>query len=273
MASVLDQTYHNTEIIVVDDNGIDSDNQRETQKILQQLIDKKNITYIAHEKNKNGSAARNTGLKNAKGEYICFLDDDDILLPRKIELQVKQLQMNEFEFDAAYCNTKVIGKKRTFTTKNKKEGNLGFDLLSGKAIFNTSTLLFRKQVLQELGGFDERFKRHQDLELMLRFFRKNRICLTTKETFLVEKYSTKNVVSKDPLKSIEYRRFFLHEFEKDIKGMKKSRLVYRRQYEELSSGLLANGQKREGFKYFLKSARFGFPTLNFIVKVIYYILK
>ena len=60
------------------------------------------IKYIKHEKNKNGSAARNTGVRNSFGEYIAFLDDDDIFLPNKISMQVNYLNKHE-EFGAVYC--------------------------------------------------------------------------------------------------------------------------------------------------------------------------
>ncbi|WP_366002205.1 glycosyltransferase family 2 protein [uncultured Clostridium sp.] len=90
--SALNQTYNNLQVIVVDDNGRGTKEQLITQKLLQNYIYNNKILYIAHEKNSNGSIARNTGLKYAIGEYICFLDDDDDeFLPTKTKIQVELL--------------------------------------------------------------------------------------------------------------------------------------------------------------------------------------
>lgn len=79
--SVLSQTYKNIEIIVVDDNGLDTPKQKETAIAMKKYSSLSNVKYVCHEVNKNGSAARNTGVKNSNGEYIALLDDDDVFLP------------------------------------------------------------------------------------------------------------------------------------------------------------------------------------------------
>ena len=61
--SVLNQTYSNIEIFVVDDNNPDTEFRRDTEKIMSEYLNHKNVTYLQHECNKNGSAARNTGWK------------------------------------------------------------------------------------------------------------------------------------------------------------------------------------------------------------------
>ncbi len=80
--SVLNQTYQDFEIIVVDDCSEDN-----TEEIVKSFNDSR-IRYIKHKKNKGGSAARNTGIKRARGKYIAFLDDDDEWLPSKLEKQI-----------------------------------------------------------------------------------------------------------------------------------------------------------------------------------------
>ena len=82
--SILEQTYSNVEVIVVDDNDPKTNWRKNTESILDDFKEDSRVIYIKHEKNKNGSAARNTGFKVSTGEYICYLDDDDIFLKNKI---------------------------------------------------------------------------------------------------------------------------------------------------------------------------------------------
>ncbi len=70
--SVLNQTYKNLELIIVDDGSTDN-----TEEIVKSIEDKR-IIFLKHKKNKGASSARNTGIKNSKGEYISFIDSDDV---------------------------------------------------------------------------------------------------------------------------------------------------------------------------------------------------
>ena len=77
--SILLQTYDNIEVIVVDDNGKGTEHQLLTEKAMEKYADNPKVQYIPHQVNKNGSCARNTGIRSAKGRYILFLDSDDFL--------------------------------------------------------------------------------------------------------------------------------------------------------------------------------------------------
>ena len=102
--STLSQTYKNIEIIIVDDNGIGSKYQIETEKAIRNYIKKGEVKYIKHDINKNGATARNTGLKASKGIYVNFLDDDDEFLPDKIKNQVDLLEKN-IKYAACCCDS------------------------------------------------------------------------------------------------------------------------------------------------------------------------
>lgn len=270
--SVLAQTYHPIEIIVVDDNGLGTAFQRETEQKLDKYIKEEKIIYLKHEVNKNGSAARNTGFYASNGEYVGFLDDDDIFVPTKIEKQVARLTETIGLYDACYCNLQVCGIKRIHYIHSEKEGNLCYDLLLGKVRFNSSTLLFRRQALIDINGWDERFVRHQDWELMVRFFRKHSICVADPNSYLVKKYVTANVVTKNPLRLVEYRHFFLEEIKNDIMTLPNPRKVYKAQMESLAMDLMTSGVKSEGSKQFLKIFRFGIPSWKVAVKYLYYLI-
>lgn len=269
--SILNQTYSPIEIIVVDDNGLGSEDQRMTQAQLQNFIDQGKIQYIPHVTNRNGSAARNTGLKASKGSYINFLDDDDVFEPTKIEMQVKRLEKVGDQFDACYCNTVILNPRRTIYTKNNKEGDLCYELLLGKVNFNTSTILFRRKALLDINGWDERYKRHQDWELMVRFFRNHQICIAESKSHLVKKYATTNIITRNPLSAIGYRDFFLGEIKQDIEKCPNPKRVYRAQMEDLALGLMSNGAKKEGREYFKRIFKYGWPSMIAFIKYIYYI--
>ena len=92
ISSVLNQTYEYIEIIVVDDNNPDSSDRMETERVMEFYRDNPKVVYIRQSCNQRQPAALNAGIKNAKGKYIGFLDDDDEFLPHKIEMQVKALE-------------------------------------------------------------------------------------------------------------------------------------------------------------------------------------
>ena len=102
--SVLNQSYENYETIVVDDNGLGTDAQIKTKTLLQKYIDSGKIKYVAHECNKNGSAARNTGFDNSCGDYVMFLDDDDEYTKTRIEKQVAILESLDESYGVSYCS-------------------------------------------------------------------------------------------------------------------------------------------------------------------------
>ena len=100
--SVLNQTYDNIEVIVVDDNNPNTPERAATEELMLRYKTESEVHYIKHEFNKNGSAARNTGFRHSSGEYLCFLDDDDYFLKDKLQLQVEYMQSNP-QYDANYC--------------------------------------------------------------------------------------------------------------------------------------------------------------------------
>ena len=91
IASVLNQTYTDVEVIVVDDNDPKSEARAKTESIMQQYECDARVVYLKHRHNMNGAAARNTGIKEARGSYIAFLDDDDYFFQNRLEKLVTVL--------------------------------------------------------------------------------------------------------------------------------------------------------------------------------------
>lgn len=99
--SVINQSYKNLEIIIVDDNEPNDEYSLIVQERLKAISDER-IRYIQQKKHINGAAARNVGINAARGEFIAFLDDDDEWLPSKIEKQINKLMSNQ-EYNGITC--------------------------------------------------------------------------------------------------------------------------------------------------------------------------
>lgn len=166
--SVVNQTYRNLEIIVVNDGSSD-----DTEEIAKEWQRKdKRIRYLKHSRNKGLSTARNTGIKNSKGEYIAFLDADDIWLPQKLSLQIKKVQGPgaDLVFSNWYIweperNTKIIAFQ-VDPTQDKK--SLLHSLVK-RNFGSPSTVFLRKSSLEKVGLFDESLNSSEDYDLWLRF--------------------------------------------------------------------------------------------------------
>jgi glycosyltransferase involved in cell wall biosynthesis len=175
LMSACSQNYHDIEIIVVSDNGQNSEFNEETREIVESVLvqsSKKNIMLIEHSENRNGAAARNTGLLHSTGEFICFLDDDDIYLEGRISESVEKLRGSPKNVGAVYCG--FLGWNSPVNDLNRyKEGNLALELLLldyKKHYLHTNTATYKREAVLSLNGFDESYRRHQDLEFNLRFF-------------------------------------------------------------------------------------------------------
>lgn len=162
--SVLNNTHANIEVIVVDDNDPDTEPRKQTSELMKSVEDSR-VHYLQHKHNINASAARNTGFMHSKGQYICYLDDDDQFRADKIEKQVEFLKSTSV-YDAVYCGWKKDGRD----IYPEYSGSLTKELLLMDYTPMTSSIMFKRQAIEDLDGFDESFRRHQDYEIMLRFF-------------------------------------------------------------------------------------------------------
>lgn len=163
--SVKKQTYGNIEIIVIDDNGRGSPIQKETQNI---VICYTNITYLVNGENIGAPSSRNIGLENAHGYYISFLDDDDNLDNKKIEKQVKYLELNR-DIDYVYCWNRICSGnivKKEIKQRIKKKNQL--DQIVIQTYGGTSSLMFKTAIVRDINGFNNISKGQEwDLEARL----------------------------------------------------------------------------------------------------------
>ena len=175
LESVVMQDYHDIEVIIICDNGKDSKFNKETRQIVNSLKDSNlncKVVLLEHNLNRNGAAARNTGIMNSTGEYICFLDDDDIYLEGRLSKSIKRLKKTQGTADAIYCGYLGWNSQKNNLSRYKT-GDLTLEILLldyKKHYLHTNTATYKRESILTLNGFDESYYRYQDLELNLRFF-------------------------------------------------------------------------------------------------------
>ena len=183
LQSVINQTYNNIEIIVVDDGSTD-----QTEAILQSYKDPR-LVYIKQANSGGPAKPRNTGIAASKGEYIAIFDSDDLMTPNKLSIELEALKRTP---NSAFCcsNYSMIDDKGCLITADLWETNKAYQKLNktrkdsfGNILFRpgeivnsillhnfiaSSSMLIRKNVFQSLGGFDETLQNTDDYDMWLR---------------------------------------------------------------------------------------------------------
>lgn len=230
--SVLNQTYQDFEIIVVDDGSTDS-----TEDVVKGFNDGR-IRYIRHDENKGAAAARNTGIKAALGKYIAFQDSDDEWWPEKLEKQVRVLENAPTQVGVVCTDMWRIrrGKRRYWRSRTM-----------GTAI---ATAAIRRECFDKVGGFDERFPRLIDVDLFIRLSQS--YCFHHLDEPLVNYYATHGSISTDNRALIRAIELILEKHSVYIG--KDRRLLARYQYN-IGNLLCQGGDLDRGRDYLFKAVQ------------------
>jgi len=260
--SVLNQTYKNFEIIIVDDGSSDN-----TEQAVKSFGDKR-IEYLQFEENSGSSAApRNTAIKIAKGKYIAFLDSDDEWLPEKLERQIELFEKsNNFKLGFVGCDVLIldIQGNRKYEYKTPKYKNVLRRLLMNNFIWSSSSVMVKKNIFREVGLFDENLAA-VDWDMWIRISKKYDFDFVREP--LVKYYIHKGNISST---------IGLQKKEKDIKYIfEKYKKYYKADFKLYSTKLRYDGtryilakQLEKGRKCFLLSI--GLNPLN--LKSYFYLL-
>ena len=216
LGSVLNQSFEDYEIIIVDDCSEDN-----TGEIVSKYDDKR-IRYIRHKKRMGGSAARNTGIRNSNGLFIAFLDDDDEWLPEKLCLQI-ELFIKRPELGmvcTGYFYIDDITKKVLKKFSPEKKGFIYKDLLETNCLGTTSTAMIRKECFGRVGVFDEDLPACQDWDMWLRISKMFEIDFLGQP--LVKFFIHKNRITRNIKAKIKGRKTILNKYYEDIKKCNKT---------------------------------------------------
>jgi glycosyltransferase involved in cell wall biosynthesis len=197
LKSVLAQTYPEFEVIVVDDGSTDGTCEA-LQKLISQESGTSTQTRYFFQPNRGQSTARNKGADEARGEWVAFLDSDDVWLPEKLEWQVRAIE--EFKGKCCACITDArlvdnLGMDTAAFGSGGKhyEGTLGMDLEAAGSLvkfrdpFWVSTLLVRADVAKQVGWFDPHIGYAEDHDFLFRLSLATSFCYVNKPLCLIDR--------------------------------------------------------------------------------------
>jgi glycosyltransferase involved in cell wall biosynthesis len=160
IASVFAQTYHNFELVVVDDGSTD-----DTPEVVREFP---GVRYL-HQENRGVSAARNHGVALSRGRLLAFLDSDDVWQPRKLETQVEFFANHP---EAHICQTEEVwlrnGVRVNPHNKHRKPSGDIFVQSLQLCLVSPSAVMLRRELFERVGGFDEQLPACEDYDLWLR---------------------------------------------------------------------------------------------------------
>ena len=254
VSSVLDQTFTDHEIIVIDDGS--SDGTRET---ISQFGGR--ITYIAHPSNLGVSAARNTGIRRSSAPFLAFLDSDDYWLPEKLRAQIGFFETKP---EAVACQTKEIwirkGHRVNPRDRHQKPSGDIFEPSLRLCLVSPSAVMLKRSLLEEVGLFDEALPACEDYDLWLRISCRYPIHLIRQE------FVVKEGGNPDQLSALHkgMDRFRINSLVKLIRSDTLDKRQLKATLDELSfkcniygTGCLKRGKLEEGHSYLRLTERLG----------------
>lgn len=215
LESVINQTYKNFEVIVVDDN---SNNIEAYKKVVDKYSKAINeFTYYRNAENKGAPYCRNLGIKKSKYELLAFVDDDDEWLPDKLKLQVKKI-INNPKIGLVYTWTNAVDEKYNvlYEYKYSIKGNALYEILK-KCFIPSPSVMVKKTVFDKTGLFDESFPSCQDWDMWTRIFAEGYHCDVVKKVVTLYHKHENPTIGTSKKAAIGYRLFYRKHMFKYIK--------------------------------------------------------
>lgn len=203
--SVINQTYENWEILIINDKSVDS-----SKEIATKYSDIYSNIKLINLKINNGVAnARNIGINNARGEYLAFLDSDDEWLPEKLEKQISFMNKNDYNFTCTYYG-KIDSESSVLPTVIKPKYSLNYNQILKNNIGNSTAIINVKK----LGKFTvPLIKKRNDYALWLKVIKKAKKVHTLEEVLSYHRLHS-NTLSSKKLDLIKYHYLVYRDYEK-----------------------------------------------------------
>lgn len=252
--SILNQTYSNLELFVVNDNDPSDEYTEYVKEITAKYSSDPRFHLIIQDKHINGAVARNIAIKQSKGEFIAFLDDDDWWEPTKLDEQVRELNSLDQSWGGVSCKFTLYNQKGDIIGRTQKyeDGYIFRDVLSLYSDVATGTLLLRRSALDKAGYFDESLLRNQDIQLLARFTFNFKLKEVDKFLHCVDVSDSQNR-AVDEKRLIEIRKNLYVSVQDILDTLSKSdmQIINSMRDLEISYILIGHGQYLKSIKYFL----------------------
>ena len=187
--SVLSQTYKNYELLIIDDYSIDK-----TKDFIKQKYKNSKIRLIDKKLPKGVSFSRQLGFNESKGEYICFIDSDDLWASTKLEEQLEFMINNQFVFSSTSVFRKNVKKKKYFTTPYKNT----FKSIQKTNPIHTSSVMIKKEIVSKEDfihmGYD-------DFILWINILKKGYECYNLNKPLCIYRCNHENSLSSNYLRA------------------------------------------------------------------------
>ncbi len=253
------QTFQDAEIIVVDDGSTDNSSEiveavskNSSSEILQNL-------KIIKQENQGVAAARNLGIQKSNGKWIALLDQDDLWLPEKLEIQNEAISENpEASWHySAFARFYADGREKIKNNGSADRLKTLERMLSGKLFVPPSTVLVLKKIFEEIGGFDSKFIPSDEWDFFLKLAEKYKNSYSEKVLVRFPSHLT-STAKRQKRKIFEAQKIVIENHAKKVSGIIKSSVIKKRKANilwHLGKECEAEGEKQKARNYYFEAVK------------------